>query len=282
MKAVQSALTWVAIAIIVLVALPVMALVRLLDWRKPHVATGRVFRFMGGLIPRINPAWRITRTGTLPSTAEHPFVVVSNHQSNADIPLISMLPWEMKWVAKKALFDVPVLGWEMALAADIPVDRTNVESRATVLLRAERRLKRGCSVMFFAEGTRSRDGRVKAFRDGAFRLAIAAGVPILPLAVDGTMNALPTHGWKFSAAHCRLHVFEPIETAGLTEEDAPALRGRVRQQIIEQIAAWRNVAPEAVDALGSSQAPANRPLDAGSSADSSLEVENPSKSAASG
>ena len=273
MKAVQSALTWVAIATIVLVALPMMALVRVFDWRAPHRATGRVFRFMGGLIPRINPAWGISRTGELPSV--YPFVAVSNHQSNADIPLISMLPWEMKWVAKKALFDVPVLGWEMKLAADIPVDRKNAESRATVLLRAERRLKRGCSVMFFAEGTRSRNGRVKAFRDGAFRLAIAAGVPILPLAVDGTMNALPTDGWQFSAAHCRLHVFEPISTTGLTEADVPVLRERVRQQIIEQVAVWRDAAPETVDALATAQALA-------SSTDTSVAVENPSKSATSG
>lgn len=239
------------------------------------MATGRVFRFMGGLIPRINPAWRVTRTGALPPRSAHPFVAVSNHQSNADIPLISMLPWEMKWVAKKAIFAVPVLGWEMKLASDIPVDRKDAESRSTVLIRAEQRLKKACSVMFFAEGTRSKDGRVKTFRDGAFRLAVAAGVPILPLAIDGTMNALPKHGWHFSAADCRLHVFEPVETTGLTEEDIPALRERVRQQIIHQIAAWRGVAPETVDARAPSQAFA-------SPTDTSGKVENPSKSAASG
>ena len=274
MKAISSALTWAAIALLVIVALPVLALVRLFDWRKPHYATGRVFRFLGGLIPRVNPAWRVTRTGTLPRDPRRPYVVVSNHQSNADIPLISMLPWEMKWVAKKALFDVPVLGWEMTLAGDIPVDRKDPDSRATVLVRAERRLKRACSVMFFAEGTRSRDGRVKAFHDGAFRLAVAAGVPILPLAVDGTKDALPTLGWKFSAADCRLHVFPPVETAGLTEADVPALRERVRQQIIRQLAGWRGVAPESVDALDAAQglAAAADPLGV-------PEVENPSKSA---
>ena len=75
-------------------------------------------------------------TGDLPADPRHPYVVVSNHQSNADIPLISRLPWEMKWVAKKELFDVPVLGWEMLLAGDIPVDRRDAESRAPVLVRA--------------------------------------------------------------------------------------------------------------------------------------------------
>ena len=81
--------------------------------------------------------------------------------------------------------------------------------------------------MFFAEGTRSRDGRVKAFQDGAFRLAIETSTPVLPLAVDGTMNALPTQGWTFGRATCRVHVFEPIETAGLSLDDVPdAARAR--------------------------------------------------------
>ena len=274
MKAISSALTWAAIAILVVVALPVLATVRLFDGRAPHYATGRVFRFLGGLIPRVNPAWRVTRTGTMPGDPRRPYVVVSNHQSNADIPLISMLPWEMKWVAKKPLFDVPVLGWEMALAGDIPVDRKDPDSRATVLVRAERRLKQACSVMFFAEGTRSRDGRVKAFHDGAFRLAIAAGVPVLPLAVDGTKDALPTDGWQFNAADCRLHVFAPIETSAMTPEDVPALRERVREQIIRQLAEWRSVAPETVDALAGAQA-----LAAPADTVRVPEVENPSKSA---
>ena len=255
-------------------ALPILALVRLFDWRKPHYATGRAFRFIGGLIPRVNPAWRVTRTGTLPRDPRRPYVVVSNHQSNADIPLISTLPWEMKWVAKRALFDVPVLGWEMKLAADIPVDRKDPDSRSSVMVRAQRRLKHRCSVMFFAEGTRSRDGRVKAFHDGAFRLAIASGVPILPLAVDGTKDALPTDGWQFNAADCRLHVFAPVETAGLAEADVPALRDRVRQQIVHQLAEWRGAAPETVDALDGVQALAP-PADTLQAP----KVENPSKSA---
>ena len=249
MKALASAYTWVAIATIVLVALPVMAVVRLFDRDPARYATGRAFRWFGGHVTRVNPAWAIRVTGDMPADPRRPFVAVSNHQSNADIPLISRLPWEMKWVAKKALFDVPVLGWEMTLAGDIPVDRRDPDSRAAVLVRARAALARRCSVMFFAEGTRSRDGRVKAFQDGAFRLAVETQTPILPLAVDGTMNALPTQGWIFGRATCRVHVFEPVETAGLTVDDVPALREQVRQTIMDQVAAWRGVPAETVDAL---------------------------------
>ena len=248
MKALASAYTWVAIATIVLVALPVMAVVRLFDRDPARYATGRTFRWFGGHVTRVNPAWAIRITGDVPDDPRRPFVAVSNHQSNADIPLISRLPWEMKWVAKRELLDVPVFGWLLRMADDIPVDRRDPDSRATVLRRARRVLEHRCSVMFFAEGTRSRDGRVKRFQDGAFRLAIETGTPVLPLAIDGTMDALPKSGWQFGPADVRLHVFEPVPTAGLTEADVPALRERVRGLIVGQIAAWRGVAPEAVEA----------------------------------
>ncbi len=249
MKALASAYTWVAIAAIVVVALPVMAVVRLFDRDPARYATGRTFRWFGGNVTRVNPAWAIRITGDVPADPRRPFVAVSNHQSNADIPLVSRLPWEMKWVAKRALFDVPLLGWEMRLAGDIPVDRRDPDSRAAVLVRARAALARRCSVMFFAEGTRSRDGRVKAFQDGAFRLAVETQTPILPIAVDGTMNALPAQGWIFGRATCRVHVFAPVETAGLTLADVPDLRERVRQTIVGQVAAWRGVPATAVDAL---------------------------------
>ena len=249
MKAIQSALTWAAVVGLVLVALPILLVVRAFDWGPGRVLTGRTFRALGALTTRVNPAWRVQTGGVPPGALRHPYVVVSNHQSLADIPVISRLPWEMKWVGKEELFRVPVLGWMMSLAGDIPVDRTDPASRATVLVRARQKLDRGVSVMFFPEGTRSRDGRLKRFYDGAFLLAVQAGVPVLPLAVDGTMGALPKHGWKFGRADVRLDVLPPVPTAGLTEADVPALRDRVRGQILDHVAAWRELPAESADAL---------------------------------
>ena len=249
MKSVQSALTWAAIAGLVLFALPVMLVIRAFDRTPARVRTGRAFRVMGGWIVRVNPLWHAEVGGVDPATLRHPYVVVSNHQSLGDIPVVSLLPWEMKWVGKKELFEIPVLGWEMQLADDIPVDRKDPQSRATVLIRALRRIETGCSVMFFAEGTRSKDGRLKKFHDGAFRLAIDAGVPVLPIALDGTLHAIPKHGWRFGRADIRLDVLPPIPTDGLTEADVPELRDRVRTAILERVAAWRGVSPAEVDAL---------------------------------
>lgn len=250
MKAIRSALTWTALVLLIIGWLPLLAVIRLFDWRAPHRATGRTFRFLGNLMTKVNPAWRITRSGALPANRRGPYVVVSNHQSNADIPVISRLPWEMKWVAKASLFKLPVVGWMLRLAGDIPVDRGDKTSRAKVLVHAKHVLEKKCSVMFFPEGTRSRDARVHGFSDGAFRLAIKTQLPILPLAIDGTQDALPKHSWQFGKAEAvKLKVMPPIPTAGLTTADTPMLRERVRKQIIEQLATWRQVQPETVDAL---------------------------------
>lgn len=252
LSALQSIWTWTAIAVLLLVWLPLLAVVRLFDRDPAHYRTGRWFRRVGMAMTKVNPAWHIEITGEHPDNPRHPYIVVSNHQSNADIPIISCLPWEMKWVAKASLFRFPVVGWMLRLAGDIPVNRRDKISRARVLVHAKQVLAKNCSVMFFPEGTRSRDTRVHRFSDGAFRLAIKAQLPILPLAIDGTQDALPKHSWQFGRAEAvKLKVLPPISTTGLTADDTPALRERVRQQIIGELASWRNVLPETVDALAS-------------------------------
>lgn len=256
LDALRSIWVWVAIVTLIVVWLPLLALIRLFDRDPARYRTGRWFRRLGMAMTKVNPAWQITITGDYPDDPRRPYVVVSNHQSNADIPIISCLPWEMKWVAKAELFRLPFAGWMMRLAGDIAVDRGDKRSRARVLVTAREVLQKRCSVMFFPEGTRSRDGRILRFTDGAFRLAIKAGVPVLPLAIEGTQDALPKHDWKFGTIDgIRLHVLPPVSTEGLTAEDASALRDRVRAQIVEQVAAWRGVAPAEVDATAPSSTP---------------------------
>ncbi len=250
MRTLRSLWAWFSITLLILIWLPLLALVRLVDRDPAHYHTGRWFRRLGAAMTRVNPFWDVVLEGERIEDPRRPYVVVCNHQSNVDIPVISRLPWDMKWVAKAELFRVPFVGWMMRLADDIPVDRGEKSSRARVLIRAREVLEKRCSVMFFPEGTRSRDGRVYAFNDGAFRLAIKAGVPVLPLAIEGTFDALPKHSWRFGDPRTiRLKVLPPVATDGLGAGDTAALRDRVRQMIVEQIAAWRGVPVEAVDAL---------------------------------
>ena len=245
----RSLWVWTAVTAVVLVWLPLLALVRLFDRDPARYRTGRWFRRAGQLATKLNPAWHIELFGKPVSDPRRPYVVVCNHQSLADIPVACNLPMEMKWVAKAGLFQLPLFGWLLQLAGDIPVDRKDKNSRQRVLAYTRYYLRRKCSVMFFPEGTRSRDGRVLRFTNGAFRMAIREQVPVLPLVVEGTQNALPKHSWKLrEIADIRLKVLPPVQTTGLSVEDVPELREKVRGRIVQQLAKWRGVPAPYVDA----------------------------------
>jgi len=249
MNAVKSACIWGAIGVCVVAWLPLLALVRLFDRDPVRHRTGGWFRRLGVAVTRVNPLWRLRLSAESMPAPRTAFVVVSNHQSLADIPLISHLPWEMKWVAKRELFGTPFVGWMMRMAGDIPVDRADRRSGARALLQAARYLERQCPVMFFPEGTRTRDGRVGPFNDGAFHLALRAGVPVLPVAVDGSRDCLPRRSWKFGARReILLRVLPPILPEGHGRGGAAALRDEARRAIIRQLAQWRGVPESEVDA----------------------------------
>ena len=247
---IQSAFIWAAIALLILFWLPAMALVRFVEMDKVHYYTGRLFRMLGKRISRVNPRWHIDMEFDDSINDRMPYVMVSNHLSNADIPVISNLPWEMKWTAKKALFKVPVVGWMMRMSGDIRVDRKAEDRRAKTLSRASYYLKNKCSVIFFPEGTRSKTGNLTKFTSGAFELAIRTGSPVLPIVVDGTQHSLPKHSWIFdNESMIKLKVLEPISTENMSMADLPQLIDKARDSILQQLAAWRGTSPEAVDQL---------------------------------
>ena len=247
----RSIWTWSAIALLIAVWLPLLALIRLFDNDPVHYRTGRWFRRLGVAMTKVNPTWNLIVSGEHVSNPRNPYVVVSNHQSFADIPLISHLPWEMKWVAKRELFKVPFVGRMLRLAGDIPLDRQDRRSGARMLMTAARYLSQHCSVIFFPEGTRSPDGRVGRFTDGAFALAVKTQVPILPVVVEGSRDCLPKRSWRFGPAQTiRLKVLSPVETTGMEMGDVPRLRDEVRRMILQQVAEWRGVECGEVDAVG--------------------------------
>jgi 1-acyl-sn-glycerol-3-phosphate acyltransferase len=139
----------------------------------------------------------------------------------------------MKWMSKVEIMRIPLVGWMMRLARDIPLERGDRTSGQAALAAARDRLESGVSVMIFPEGTRSKTGELRAFRGGAFRLAIEEQVPILPLAVFGTRDALRKHDWRLGWAEAEVRVLEPVPTTGLTADDMPALRERVRAMIAD-------------------------------------------------
>jgi 1-acyl-sn-glycerol-3-phosphate acyltransferase len=125
------------------------------------------------------------------------------------------------------------MGWLMYLAGDVPVKRGFGPSAVEAMAKCREILARHVSVMIFPEGTRSATMDLLPFKDGAFRLAIDAGVPILPLALHGTGPALRKHDWRIGRSTAVVEVLSPVETAGLTPADVPALKERVRDIIVE-------------------------------------------------
>lgn len=242
---------WLAIAVLMVLWVPLMAIVRLFDRDPAHYRSGYTLRLLGRAFTHVNPFWDITVDGDFPENPRNPYVAVSNHLSQGDPPIIARVPWEMKWVAKIELFRTPIAGQLLRLSGDIAVDRRDRDSRANVLVKAREYLDKKCSVMFFPEGTRSRDGRVHRFADGAFRLAIKAGVPVLPIAIDGTQEALPKHSLWFepNPEPIRVRVLPPVDSSGYEPGEARELQRVVRERIVEQLAEWRGVPPEEVDAL---------------------------------
>jgi 1-acyl-sn-glycerol-3-phosphate acyltransferase len=143
----------------------------------------------------------------------------------------------MKWMSKDAIFRIPIMGWMMRMAGDVKVRRSDAGSRLRAMEEARDRLRKKVSVMIMPEGTRSSGDELLKFHDGAFRLAIETGAPILPIALAGTRNAIAKGSWLVGRAKAIARVLPPVETAGLTLDDVPALREKVRAMIAEARAA---------------------------------------------
>jgi 1-acyl-sn-glycerol-3-phosphate acyltransferase len=235
MQRLLSAATWLLIAVIVVVGFLWMCLVfAATAWRDPgRYTVGRWFRRIGVAAVKVNPLWDFRTSGVVISDPRRPYVAVANHESFADIFLISHLPWEMKWLSKEAIFRIPVMGWMMRMAGDIAVRRSDRRSRADALQACRDRLRKGVTVMILPEGTRSPHGELLPFHVGAFKVAVEMGLPVLPMAVVGTREAMPRGSLLFNRARAEVRVLEPVETAHLGPGDVQALRDRVRSLIGE-------------------------------------------------
>jgi 1-acyl-sn-glycerol-3-phosphate acyltransferase len=236
--------SWLVFGALLLIWVPLVAIVRIVTapFDKGRYAAGYLFRKLAVVHQVLNPLWHFEVVGTPPTDPRRPYVVVANHESFVDILLISHLPFEMKWLSKAEFFRFPLVGWLMRLAGDVPLDRGSGRSAAHALQQCRDRLDARVSVMIFPEGTRSQSGELQEFKDGAFRLAIDAGVPIIPLAVHGTKTALRKHDWRFGRARAEVRILEPVSTEGLTKRDVPALRDQVRQRIAAELQAMHHAA----------------------------------------
>lgn len=168
-----------------------------------------------------------------------PAVIVANHASLLDVPVLGSLLGDLdyRWVAKRSLFRVPLVGWHLWACGHIPVDRGRGGNLSRVQDRVEEVLGHGGSVVFFPEGTRSPDGALQGFRSGAFIGAVQAGVPVLPIVLDGTHALMVKGSLAFprgTQKRVRVRVLGRIEApaVGDVTARAQALRDATRRAMV--------------------------------------------------
>jgi 1-acyl-sn-glycerol-3-phosphate acyltransferase len=162
-----------------------------------------------------------------------PCVFAANHLSLVDIwLLLVILPGRLRFVAKRELSYYPFLGRALKAAGHIFIDRGDRTRAMEAYGEAAGVMRSGMSAIVFVEGTRSRDGQLREFKKGAFVLAIAAGVPVVPVRIDGTFEMLPRGSVDFRPCRTRVRIGMPLATTGLTYEDRDSLMARCREEIL--------------------------------------------------
>jgi 1-acyl-sn-glycerol-3-phosphate acyltransferase len=216
------------------VAVAVWAVTAPFDRRK--VILHRFTCFWASLYTWLNPVWPLRVAGREHIDANATYVMVSNHLSLLDILVLFRLFRHFKWVSKIENFRVPCIGWNMSMNGYVKLRRGDKASIVAMMGECDRLLAQGSSIMMFPEGTRSPNGRMRSFKPGAFELALRNRLPILPIAIEGTANALPKRGFVLQGRHpLKLTVLPPIPYESFAGADASDLAERVRTVLLDRV-----------------------------------------------
>jgi 1-acyl-sn-glycerol-3-phosphate acyltransferase len=182
----------------------------------------------------MNPLWKTTIRGRKIIDPNKTYVMVCNHQSLLDILVLYRLFVHYKWVSKSELFKIPVMGWNMRINQYIAVDRASRKGHIHMLKQCEKTLQEGSSIMIFPEGTRSSDGTIHTFKDGAFKVAKTSKVDILPIILNGTSNSLPKSGFIMkNSQNIRIQVLNPIPYESFSNLSTKEIAERVHNYMNE-------------------------------------------------
>lgn len=226
----ESALHWAFLVVTAPVVSTVYGLAVLLD------PAGRPARWIEGSYARlVLAALGITpRVDGLDRVPEGSFVLMANHQSVYDIPLIHALfgrDRDLRWIGKKEARRIPFLGWVYALGRHVKIDRKDPGQAIGAMRRAVERRPAGVSFVVLPEGTRSPDGRLLPFKKGGFHLAIDSGLPILPVSIEGTGGLMPKGTGWLRSGEVRVGVLPAVATRPVDGEGVDRLRSLVRDRI---------------------------------------------------
>jgi 1-acyl-sn-glycerol-3-phosphate acyltransferase len=189
-----------------------------------------------------NPLWKMEYVCRANIDSKQPYVIVSNHQSMFDICLIYKIPLVFKWVSKKEVFKIPFVGWLLKLHGDIMIKRGTTQSTKEMMKKAGEWICKGCSIAIFPEGTRSLDGKIHGFKEGAFMIAKLNKLPVLPVVVEGTRKILSTGGILLGGcATARIHVLPEISAETVASLKTRDLSDMLHKMMLEE---HKRMAPE--------------------------------------
>jgi len=230
----RSLATWVTGILVTIVGALAVLTVVVVDPASPAIE--KVIRWWSRMWLAASGT-KLTVEGSEVVDDDRSYIVVANHLSTLDIMVCFLaVDLPIRYLAKKELFRIPLLAQAMRAVGIIEVDR---EARSAIHNSVNRQAKdliaNHRSLIIYAEGTRPRDGVMKRFKKGAFTMAIASQLPVLPLSIHGTYEAaVPGKPW-FKGGAVTAIVDPPIETAGMTQADADALRERVHDIIAKRV-----------------------------------------------
>ena len=169
---------------------------------------------------------------------EMPYIYMANHQGSYDIfALLSCLPVQFRWIAKKELFAIPILGWAMRAANYISIDRSGRKKALESIEEAARKIRGGVSVVVFPEGTRSPDGSIQPLKRGGFTLALKSGVPIIPITINGSRDVMPRESLRVRPGEIRITIDRAIEPVPYYLRNRNILMEKVRMVLERNLAA---------------------------------------------
>jgi 1-acyl-sn-glycerol-3-phosphate acyltransferase len=230
-------------SLVTLVRLVIIALVGLLMGFIAFVTipvdrTGRIYFWTGYAWSKIalrSSRVRVTVAGLEHIHPDQSYIFVTNHASMADIPAMLATFSRVRIMFKKELSYVPIWGWALRWGRHIMVDRARAGEAMRSIERAAQAIREGDSVILFAEGTRSPDGKLQPFKRGAFTLAAKSGVPVVPVTINGSSHVMPKHSFAIQPSTIELIVNPPIPTADIaTREQEIGLMNTVRNIIASQ------------------------------------------------
>ncbi len=204
----------------------------------------RVVHWLSRIMVRVfflvPPMWRHSIDGLEYIDPSHSYVIVINHNAMIDIPTLYYLPLNFRWVSKREVFNIPFFGQFLHLHGDIAIDRGSSAAMDEVTRLGRLWLGRGASVAIFPEGTRSKDGNINRFKGGAFVLAQAAGVEILPVVLDGTKSVIKKNRMFNWTNKIKIKVLPPVSVERVSSTPLKELMCEVHDSMAQALTELRN------------------------------------------